>query len=104
MHLTVGSNDNEVHENCFIENVPQAFDDGMNNNWDGNFWSELPLQGATYLGIQGSAGSKDYYTLKRCPRKGVGGAQVPAFTPMGMVLLIGLLSLLAVTAIRKKQR
>jgi hypothetical protein len=90
--------------NCFIDNYYQAYDDGQRNNWDGNYWSDLPLQGATYLGIQGSAGSKDYHTLKRCPRKGLGGAQVPAFTPMGMVLLIGLISLLAVTAIRKKQR
>lgn len=31
--------DNEIHENCFYDNEPQAWADviGGNNDWDGNY-------------------------------------------------------------------
>jgi len=30
-----------IHENGFIDNEPQAWDDGTDNNWTSNYWSSL---------------------------------------------------------------
>ena len=66
VYLTAGSDNNELHENCFYDNglEYQAWDDGMNNDWDSNFWSDYPQWGV--YAIAGSAGSKDHSTLREC--------------------------------------
>ncbi len=100
LHITVGSNDNEIHRNCFINNIPQAWDDGLRNSWNSNFWSDYPVRGGRY-NIQGSANSRDPHTLEQCPGP---VAQVPALTPLGILLLIGLIAIIAVITIKRKHR
>ena len=65
VHLNYGSNYNEIHENCFYNNAPQAYDDGTDNNWDGNYWSPSPGPG-DYI-IPGDAESEDTDPLDVCP-------------------------------------
>ena len=55
-----------IHENCFIDNVPQAWDDGTYNNWVSNFWSQPPGGTGNYT-IPGAAGSADTDRLDVCP-------------------------------------
>ena len=55
-----------IHENCFIDNVPQAWDDGTYNNWVSNFWSQPPGGTGNYT-IPGAAGSADTDHLNVCP-------------------------------------
>jgi parallel beta-helix repeat protein len=55
-----------IHENCFIDNVPQAWDDGRANNWIGNYWSQPPGGQGNYI-IPGAAGSEDKDPLDECP-------------------------------------
>jgi parallel beta-helix repeat protein len=57
-----------IHENCFIDNVPQAWDDGADNNWLGNYWSPPPGGPSNYI-IPGAAGSEDNDPLDECPMK-----------------------------------
>jgi len=96
VHITEGSDGNKIHWNCFIDNVPQAWDDGHDNNWDYNFWSDYPQWGE--YNISGAAGSKDHHTLREC-----GGspqpAAVPALTPLGIIALVGLLSVVLAVSI-----
>ena len=44
VHLTLSSNNNQVYSNNFNGNIPQAVDDGANNQWysgtKGNWWSD----------------------------------------------------------------
>jgi parallel beta-helix repeat protein len=54
----------EIHENCLIDNEPQAIDDGTGNNWTSNYWSPPP--GGNYT-IPGAAGSEDSDPLDECP-------------------------------------
>ena len=65
VHLTAGSAYNEIHENCFYDNVPQAWDNGTGNNWTGNFWSDYAPP-PPYL-INGTADSEDGDPLQDCP-------------------------------------
>ena len=65
VHLDDGSNYNEIHENCFYDNEPQAYDDGTDNDWDGNYWDPLP--GGGDYNISGSAESEDTGPLDVCP-------------------------------------
>jgi len=95
----------EIHTNCFINNTPQAMDNGTGNYWTGNYWSDYPVEGGTY-NISGATGSKDSNTLGECPLgQGPPPAQVPALTPIGIIALVGLLSVvLAVSiSIRRKK-
>jgi nitrous oxidase accessory protein NosD len=55
-----------IHENCFIDNVPQAWDDGTYNNWVSNFWSQPPGGTGNYT-IPGAAESADTDHLDVCP-------------------------------------
>ena len=57
-----------IHENCFIDNVPQAWDDGTDNNWIGNYWSPPPGGSSNYI-IPGATGSEDKDPLDECPMK-----------------------------------
>jgi parallel beta-helix repeat protein len=104
VHITEGSDYNEIHENCFYNNEPQAYDDGHDNDWDYNFWSDYPQWGE--YNIPGAAGSKDNHTLREC-----GGssqppqpAAVPALTPLGIIALVGLLSVVLAMSISIRRK
>jgi parallel beta-helix repeat protein len=103
--LSIGSDNNEVHENCFYYNgyeLLQAVDHGSQNNLDRNYWEPPPYgaPGDPYL-ITGDAGSRDNHPLAYCPLCAV---EVPVVTPIGLVALVGLLSVLAVLTMRRKRR
>jgi hypothetical protein len=66
VRLETGVINTEIHENCFIDNVPQAWDDGTDNNWVSNFWSQPPGGTGNYT-IPGAAGSADTDHLDVCP-------------------------------------
>jgi parallel beta-helix repeat protein len=66
VHLTEFANNNEIHKNCFYDNFPQAIDNGIDNNWDGNYWSPPPGGPGDYT-IPGTAGSEDTNPLPECP-------------------------------------
>ena len=55
----------EIHTNCFYNNIRQAMDNGANNNWTGNYWSDYIPPGP--YNISGAAGSKDNEPLDECP-------------------------------------
>jgi len=59
-----GAINTEIHENCFVNNEPQAIDDGTGNNWTSNYWSPMP--GGNYT-IPGAAESEDSDPLDECP-------------------------------------
>jgi len=82
LHADTGSHINEIHENCFIDNVPQAHDSGQGNDWDGNYWSDYTGTLSPYPIPDGSAGSQDNGPLGYCPLGiqlpcGVGGDVLP---------------------------
>jgi parallel beta-helix repeat protein len=106
VHITDYSDENEIHENCFIGNEPQAWDDlmGESNNWDRNYWSPPPGGPDDYT-IPGAAGSKDNDPLDECPLgEGPPPARVPALTPLGIIALVGLLSVVLALSIRGKRK
>ena len=96
VHLTEYAKYNEIHENCFFDNVPQAMDNGIGNNWNRNYWSPPPGGPDNYT-IPGTAGSKDHNPLSSCP---LIAAKVPSLTPIGLIALAGLLSVIAAVSIR----
>jgi parallel beta-helix repeat protein len=64
VRIDSGAINTEIHENCFIDNEPQAWDDGTDNNWTSNYWSPPP--GGNYT-IPGAAGSEDSDPLDESP-------------------------------------
>jgi parallel beta-helix repeat protein len=66
VNISADSKYNELHENCFIANEPQARDDetGKTNNWAGNFWDDW--DGLGPYGILGDADSEDSSPLAYC--------------------------------------
>jgi len=104
VHLDEGSNYNVIRTNCFIENDPQAMDNGTGNDWTGNFWSDW--SGSGPYEITGTANNTDSNPLDECPlgQEPQAPAQVPALTPIGMIALVGLLSVIAAISIRKRRR
>ncbi|HID19820.1 MAG TPA: PEGA domain-containing protein [Methanophagales archaeon] len=66
VRLESGVINTEIHENCFIDNDPQAWDDGTDNNWVSNFWSPPPGGTGNYT-IPGAAGCEDTDHLSVCP-------------------------------------
>jgi len=103
VHLETDASNTTVCRNCFYNNVLQAWDNGTNNIWDGNFWEPEPGEpGDPYL-IPGNAGSRDTAPLTYCPCA-VGAVEVPTATPVGLIALIGLLSAIAAVAIVRKRR
>ena len=66
VRLESGAINTGIHENCFIDNEPQAGDDGTDNNWIGNYWSPPPGGPSNYI-IPGAAGSEDNDPLDECP-------------------------------------
>ncbi|MGB3458852.1 MAG: PEGA domain-containing protein [Halobacteriota archaeon] len=59
-----GGINTEIHENCFIDNEPQAIDDGTDNSWTSNYW--YPQPGGNYT-VPGAAESEDSDPLDECP-------------------------------------
>jgi nitrous oxidase accessory protein NosD len=66
VRLESGVINTEIHENCFIDNDPQAWDDGTDNNWVSNYWSPPPGGTGNYT-IPGAAGCEDTDHLSVCP-------------------------------------
>ncbi len=106
---------NNIYLNCFTNNLIHAYDEGENNYWDngvkGNFWSDYTGLdeegdgiGDTPYNINGSAGSKDYYPLMKCPIP----AQKSPFETLILITIIsggaviGLATVLLI--IRKRKR
>ena len=54
VRIDSGAINTEIHENCFICNEPQAWDDGTDNNWTSNYWSSLLTGNYTIPGAAGS--------------------------------------------------
>jgi parallel beta-helix repeat protein len=105
VHATANSSDNGIRENCFIDNVPQALDNGTGNDWDGNYWSPPPGGTGNY-NIAGSAASEDTNPLDVCPlgESPISApAPVPALTPPGMMLMIGLLAVAGFVTLRRRE-
>jgi len=105
LHLDEGSNYNKIHTNCFINNTPQAIDNGTGNIFYGNFWSDYVPPGP--YNISGTANNADNNPLDECPlgKPPAPPARVPALTPIGLIALVGLLSVIAAVSItvRKKR-
>ena len=91
IYISSGSNDNEIHENCFINNYPQAYDDGSNNNWDRNYW-DPPIDT-----IPGSANSRDNDPLPYCPCF----PKVPMLNTLSLAILV--ISLVTVALLRLRR-
>ena len=104
--LNSGSADNEIYENCFIGNTPyQAVDNGTNNFLDRNFWDDWDGSGA--YEIFGTANNSDENPLDECPlgQEPPAPAQLPALTPVGLIVLIGLLSgIVVLNIVRRRTR
>ena len=84
----IAGKDNEIHRNCFIDNIAQAADSGTNNDWDGNYWSDYTGTPPYYQIPAGSTDARDNDPLDYCgqpwPRTdepcGVGGEVLPVGT------------------------
>ena len=68
VRIECGATNTGIYENCFIDNEPQAWDDGTDNDWIGNYWSPSPGGPSNYI-IPGAAGSEDKDPLDECPLK-----------------------------------
>ena len=66
VRLESGAINTEIHKNCFIDNVPQAWDDGTGNDWVGNYWSPSPGEKGNY-NIPGAARTEDTASQDVCP-------------------------------------
>ena len=101
VHLETDTSNTTVCRNCLYNNVLQAWDNGTNNSWDGNYWSPPP--GITNYTIQGAAGSVDNTPLESCPLE-ILPVPVPALTPIGLLALVGILSGIAALTLAKRKR
>jgi parallel beta-helix repeat protein len=68
VRLETSAANTEIHENCFINNALQAWDDGANNDWMLNYWSPPPGGPNDYT-ISGTAGSEDSQPQEKCPQE-----------------------------------
>ncbi len=76
VHLETMMINTTICRNCFYNNVLQAWDNGANNSWYGNYYSDW--NGTGSYPINGSAGSEDSNPLDVCPLK-----EVPNFDTRG---------------------
>jgi parallel beta-helix repeat protein len=107
VHLTSDSDNNELHENCFYYNgywYLQALDNGSANNFDRNYWEPPPGPTEDPYFITGTANNSDHHPLTYCPLCAVEAFEVPALTPIGLIVLVSLLSAIAAVAIVRKRR
>ena len=104
VHVDSDSDENEIHVNCFFDNEPyQAVDNfiaGHSNHWDGNYWEPEPGEPGDPFLIPGSAGSRDNNPLGYCPMC----VQAPTLTPIGLIALISVLSLIAAVTITRRRK
>jgi len=104
VNVTDGSDGNKMEGNCFIENMPQAWDDGSQNVWNGNYWSEYTGPGPYNIG--GAANSKDDNPLDECPliaSPAPPAPKVPTVTHWGIVAMVILFAGLLVWMVWRRQ-
>jgi len=101
VHLETDTSNTTVYRNCFYNNVLQAWDNGTNNSWDGNYWEPEPGEPGNPFLIPGNAGSKDNRPLSYCP---LCPQKVPALTLSALQALFGLLSAVATITIATRKR
>jgi len=66
VRLESGAINTEIHKNYFIDNEPQAWDDGSGNDWVSNYWSPPPGEMGNY-NIPGAARTEDSAPQDVCP-------------------------------------
>jgi hypothetical protein len=101
VHLETDTSNTTVCRNCFYNNVLQAWDNGTNNIWIGNYWEPEPGAPDDPYVIPGNARSRDTAPLTYCPLCAV---EVPVTTPIGLIALVSLLSAIAAVTITKRKR
>ena len=68
VRLESGAINTGIYDNCFIDNQVHAWDDGLDNNWSRNYWSQPPGGPSNYI-IPGTAESEDKDPRDECPLK-----------------------------------
>jgi hypothetical protein len=101
VHLETDTSNTTVFQNCFYNNVLQAWDNGTNNHWDGNYWNPPPGDQVDPYLIPGNASSRDSQPLTYCP---ICAVEVPVTTPTGILALVGVLAMIAAVTIVRKRR
>jgi parallel beta-helix repeat protein len=108
----INPTNNTIYANCFIDNVNQATDDGINNAWDfggkGNYWDDYTGTDANSDGIgdipyniTGTAESMDNFPLMKCPTSSTPGL-IPGYELP--ILIIGMvISLLGIIYLNQKK-
>jgi parallel beta-helix repeat protein len=106
------SNGNNIYLNCF-NNILNAVDNGSNNHWDnginGNYWADyadLDIDGNGIgdvpYNITGSAGSRDYFPLMKCPNPTIQVSEgVPGYN---LFFLFGILSVIVIILSKKLKK
>ena len=106
------SNGNNIYLNCF-NNILNAIDNGSNNHWDnginGNYWADyadLDIDGNGIgdvpYNITGSAGSRDYFPLMKCPNPTIQVSEgIPGYN---LFFLFGILSVIVIILSKKVKR
>jgi parallel beta-helix repeat protein len=96
---------NQIFDNCFIGNLPyQAVDNGTNNTFTSNFWDDWIGSGP--YNISGTANNSDNNPRDECRlgEEAPAPAQVPALTPVGLIALVSILSVIAALTITRKRK
>lgn len=112
-----GSEYNLFYNNCFINNEVNAWDDGMNNNWNcsilGNYWDDYNGNDADNNGIgdipyviDGSANSVDQLPLMQCSllEDGVIEDGVIEISGYNIILLTSIFALISIALFKKSKK
>jgi nitrous oxidase accessory protein NosD len=92
-----------LHNNCFIDNVPQAMDEERTktNDSTGNYWSDWSGSGS--YDISGTANNTDNSPLDECPvLEEELVVRAPAVAPLGLIALVGVLSVVLGLNLRRR--